>query len=276
MLGSTYSLVALGLTLVFGVLLIPNFAHGEFYMLGALFTYQLTIAGFSFWAALPVAAVAVIVIGLLLDQFVFKPLALKSGLTMMIAALASAIILQQAAALVFGHEPRTTGIPVPGSLSIGGASISYYQLLLIGFMLCAWGAITVMLDYSRMGRAIRAVAQNKDAAQLMGISLPQVRLVTFAIGAGLGAMAGGLLGASFPVYPEMGTNPVLKAFVILVIGGIGNIWGAIAGGLFLGITEVMIAGYYSSEYQDIGAFLILIVVLLFRPNGMFGSAEIER
>ncbi len=275
-LGSTYSLVALGLTLVFGVLLIPNFAHGEFYMLGGLFTYQFVAMGLNFWMAVAAAAAIVIVIGLLLDALVYRPLATSSGLTLMIAALACAIILQQAAAIGWGSEPRTTPPPFRGTLTLAGASISYYQLLFIGFMLAAWAGLTLMMRYSRLGLAIRAVSQNSDAARLMGIELSHVRYATFAIGAALGALAGGLLSATVPVYPEMGINPVLKAFVILVIGGIGNLWGAIAGGLFLGMIEVMVAGYGSSEYQDVGAFLILIAVLLVRPHGLFGRAEIER
>lgn len=275
-LGSTYSLVALGLTLVFGVLLIPNFAHGEFYMLGALFTYQLTSIDVSFWLAVPAAIVIVIAIGILLDLLVFRPLDRDSGLTLMIAALASAIILQQVAALGWGHEPRTTEPPFSGILQLGWVTIGYYQILLIFFMLCCWVGLTVLLKRTRTGLAIRAVAENRDAAQLMGINLLHVRIVTFTIGAALGAAAGGLLSANFPVYPEMGTNPVLKAFVILVLGGIGNIWGAIFGGLFLGATEVLIAGYIRSDFQDIGAFLILVLVLLIRPSGLFGAKEIER
>lgn len=275
-LGSTYSLIALGLTLVFGVLLIPNFAHGEFYMLGGLFTYQFVALGLGFWVAVALAIVIVVAIGLLLDAMVFRPLASSSGLTLMIAALASAIILQQAAAIGWGSEPRTTPPPFRGALAIGNATISYYQIMFISVMFAAWAGLTVMMRRSRLGLAIRAVSQNSDAARLMGIDLSHIRYATFAIGACLGALAGGLLSATVPVYPEMGINPVLKAFVILVLGGIGNLWGAILGGLFLGIVEVMVTGYIASEYQDIGTFLILVVVLLIRPNGLLGKAEVER
>lgn len=275
-LGSAYAFVALGLTLVFGVLLIPNFAHGEFYMMGGLFTYQFFFMGLPFWLAVPAATVVVIVIGLVVDGIVYRPLADRPHLTLMIAALAVAIILQQAAALGWGSEPRTTPSPLRGVVNVAGASVSLYQILYVCVMVVSWASLTAMLHRTRLGLAIRAVAQNQDAARLMGIDLSYVRLATFAIGAGLGALAGGLLSATAPIYPEMGINPVLKAFVILVVGGVGNLWGAIAGGLLLGVLEVMVAGYISSQYQDVGTFLILVVVLLLRPNGLLGSAEIVR
>lgn len=275
-LGSTYALVALGLTLIFGVLLIPNFAHGEFYMLGAFAAYTLIAVGVNFWLAVVLAVLIVAAIGPLLDRIVFVPLAQASSLSLMVAALASSIILQQIATLIWGTEPRTIQGPLNGVLRTGYFSITHLQLLIIATMLVAWCAVWLILNHSRLGLAVRAVAQNRDAAALMGISMPQVRVVVFVIGGALGALAGALLGASYPIYPTMGANPVLKAFVVLVLGGVGSMMGAIIGGLVLGIVEVMVAGYISGELQDIGAFVILVAILLLRPQGLFGREQVER
>ncbi|ULB12563.1 branched-chain amino acid ABC transporter permease (plasmid) [Cereibacter azotoformans] len=275
-LGSTYALVALGLTLIFGVLLIPNFAHGEFYMLGAFLTYAMVLAGMNFWLAMALAVGAVILLGCVVDRLAFKPVEQAPPLSMMISALASSIILQQSAMLIWGGEARTIPAPVTGVLRTPFFIVTWMQLIVMASLLLAAAGVWLVLNRSRLGLAIRAVAQNRDAALLMGISMFQVRLATFAIGAALGAIAGALLGATFPIYPTMGVNPVLKAFVVLVLGGIGSLPGAVFGGLFLGVVEVMVAGYISSELSDIGAFAILVAVLLLRPQGFFGQAQVER
>jgi len=275
-LGSTYALVALGLTLIFGVLLIPNFAHGEFYMVGAFLTYSLNQFGLNFWLALIVATGAVIVLGFVVDRIAFKPLEKAPPLSLMISALAASIIIQQTAVLVWGNEARTIPSPVTGVLRTPFFVLTWMQVIVIASLVLSTLAVWLVLNRSRLGLAIRAVAQNRDAALLMGISMFQVRFATFAIGASLGAIAGALLGATFPIYPTMGVNPVLKAFAVLVLGGIGSLKGAIIGGLVLGFVEVMIAGYISSELSDIGAFTILVAVLLLRPQGFFGKIQVER
>lgn len=275
-LGSTYALVALGLTLIFGVLLIPNFAHGEFYMVGAFTTYTLVALGLNFWLASLLGIAAVMALGCLVDLVVFRPIEKAPGLSLMIAALAASIVLQQTATLVWGAEPRTIPSPLPGVLRLPSVSITHMQVAVVAALALSWLAIWLILHRSRLGLAIRAVSQNRDAAILMGIGMSEVRFATFAIGAALGGVAGALLGATFPIYPTMGANPVLKAFVVLVLGGIGNLWGAVAGGLILGTVEVLVAGYVSSELQDVGAFAILVAVLLVRPQGLFGRAEMER
>lgn len=275
-LGSTYALVALGLTLIFGVLLIPNFAHGEFYMVGAFLTYALVMSGLNFWLAMALGAIAVIALGCAIDAIAFKPLRGAPPLSLMISALAASIILQQTATLIWTSEARTIPTPVTGVLRTPFFILTWMQVVVMGSLLTAVVAIWLILNRSRLGLAIRATAQNHDAALLMGVNMTQVRLATFAIGAALGAIAGALLGATFPIYPTMGVNPVLKAFVVLVLGGIGSLRGAVLGGLFLGVVEVMVAGYISTELQDIGAFTLLVLVLLARPQGFFGKAQVER
>jgi len=275
-LGSTYALVALGLTLIFGVLLIPNFAHGELYMLGAFITYVLVAAGLNFWLAMLIAIGLVVGLGGVIDRLVFRPIDTSSTLSLMIAALATSMVLQQLATLIWGTEPRTIPAPLTGVLRFTHFAVTQLQLVVMGSVVAAFAVLWLVLHRSRLGLAIRATAQNRDAAKLMGIPMAQVRWTTFAMSAAMGALAGALLGATFPIYPTMGINPVLKAFVVLVLGGIGSLWGAISGGLVLGIAEVLVAGYISSELQDIGTFAILVLVLLLRPQGLFGRAQIER
>lgn len=275
-LGSTYALVALGLALVFGVLLVPNFAHGELYMLGGVSAYGLTALGLNFWLALVLATLLVGVAGIVLDRVVFRPLQHATGLSMMIAAFAASIILQQAVTLVWGTESRTVASPVAGIVRTGFFIVSRYQLVLFIILAAVWTALWLVLHRSRLGLAIRAVAQNRPAAELMGIDLGRIRTMTFFLSATIGGLAGALLGASSPVYPTVGFNPMLKAFIVLVVGGIGNLWGAIIGAFALGVIEVLVAGYVSSELQDIGAFAVLVVVLLLKPNGLLGRAEVER
>lgn len=275
-LGSSYALIALGLTLVFGVLLIPNFAHGELFMLGAFVTYAGTAIGLNFWVAATLSMIVLMLVGCALDVLVFKPLNQNSALSLMIGALAGSIILTQVATIVWGSEPRTIPAPVDGGLQTRFFSITYMQLIVMAALgVCAL-AVWLVLNRTRLGLAIRAVSQNRDAALLMGISMTEVRLATFAMSAGMGAVAGALLGATFPIQPTMGATPVLKAFVVLVLGGIGSLTGAVVGGIVLGLAEVMVSGFGSSEYQDIGTFVLLVAVLLIRPQGLFGSAEVER
>lgn len=275
-LGSTYALVALGLALVFGVLLVPNFAHGELYMAAGVFTYGLTAMGLNFWLALLVATGLVGMLGILLDRAVFRPLQHATGLSMMIAGFAASIILQQVVTLVWGTESRTIPRPIDGMLRTGWFIVSRYQLVLFGTLVLVCTALWLILHRSRLGLAIRAVAQNRPAAELMGIDLGRVRTMTFFVSAAVAGLAGAMLGASSPIYPTVGFNPMLKAFIVLVVGGIGNLWGAIIGAFALGVVEVMVAAYVSSEMQDIGAFTVLVLVLLVKPNGLLGRAEVER
>jgi branched-chain amino acid transport system permease protein len=275
-LGSTYALVALGLALVFGVLLVPNFAHGELYMLGGVITYGLTSTGLNFWLALIVATPLVGLMGIALDRGVFRPLQRSSGLSMMIAAFAASIILQQLVTLVWGTDSRTIAAPVSGIFRTRFFIVTRYHVVLFVALAVVWTALWLLLNRSRLGLAIRAVAQNRPAAELMGIDLGRIRTITFFASAAIGGLAGALLGASSPIYPSVGFTPMLKAFIVLVVGGIGNLWGAIVGAFALGVVEVMVAGYISSELQDIGAFAVLVLVLLLKPNGMLGSAEVER
>ena len=275
-LGSTYAFVALGLTLVFGVLLIPNFAHGELFMLGAFFTSALVGFGADFWLSVCAATLAVGLVGLVLDQLAFKPIENAPHLSLLISALAASTIMAQVAELIWGSGSRITPTSIDGVLRNGWFSVTYLQLVIFVSLLICSALVWLIINHSRLGLAIRAMSQNRSAAALMGIELGHVRIATFVLASALGGLSGALLGATLPISTAMGLGPTLKAFVVLVLGGVGSLPGAILGGLGLGLVEVLVAGYISSEMQDIGTFLILVLVLMIRPQGVLGQAEVER
>lgn len=275
-LGCIYAFVALGLTLIFGVLIIPNFAHGELFMVGAFITASLVAAGVNFWLAVVVSTAGVGLIGLALDQIAFKPIEHAPHLSLLIGALAASTIIAQIAEMIWGSGSRITPAPIDGVMRTGWFSVTYFQILIMAILLACSGVVWLIINHSRLGLAIRAMSQNASAAALMGIDLGRVRMATFMIASALGGLAGALLGATIPVSTAMGLGPTLKAFVVLVIGGVGSLPGAILGGLGLGVVEVLVAGYISSELQDIGTFIILVAVLLVRPQGVLGMADVER
>lgn len=275
-LGCIYAFVALGLTLIFGVLIIPNFAHGELFMVGAFITASLVAAGVNFWLAVVVSTAGVGLIGLALDQIAFKPIEHAPHLSLLIGALAASTIIAQIAEMIWGSGSRIAPAPIDGVMRTGWFSVTYFQILIMAILLACSGVVWLIINHSRLGLAIRAMSQNASAAALMGIDLGRVRMATFMIASALGGLAGALLGATIPVSTAMGLGPTLKAFVVLVIGGVGSLPGAILGGLGLGVVEVLVAGYISSELQDIGTFIILVAVLLVRPQGVLGMADVER
>ena len=272
-LGAGYVLIALGLTLIFGILLIPNFAHGQAYMLGAYVTFSaMTFCHFNFFFAMGASIIVIGVLGVLMERFAFRPLQHAFHLTMFIAALGVAIVLEETAHLIWGPESKIILSPVQGQLTIFSISISYFRVIILATVVIVIFALTIFIKKTKLGRAMRAIAQNRDVASLMGVNIPRISAVTFAVGSAMAGIAGSLLGVIFPIYPSMGLFPTLKAFVVIVLGGIGSIPGAIVGGLFLGIAESLGAGYISSYYKETIAFIILILALLIKPTGLFGKA----
>jgi branched-chain amino acid transport system permease protein len=275
LLSSNYMLVAIGLTLIFGILLVPNFAHGDLFMAGAFLTYTLVHSSLPFLAAIVLAVAAMAIAGILVDLVVFKPLADRPGLTMMIAALGLSVILQNGATLLYGSEAHAINTPIVGVVVTKHVIVTYYQLTMIAVTIVSVALVFVMLRYTKIGLGLRAMAQNRDAAALVGIGYGQVRAVTFGVGTGLATLAGGLLAGTQPLSPTMGVQPILKAFVIIVIGGIGSLSGAVLASILLGMSEVLVAAYISSLYRDVVAVALLVLVLVARPQGLFASRSVR-
>jgi branched-chain amino acid transport system permease protein len=271
LVGSSYALIAIGLTAIFGLMNIANFAHGQFYMLGGFVGYLLTTAvGMPFWLALIASALIVAAIGFLLERLIFYRLRGTSLLSSVMVTIGLSIVLENLALLVWGPRPERipSGMPstsiefwgifaTPGRLAVVGITVTLVVLLQLG------------LHYTLIGKQIRATFQQREAAQLVGIDIGRLYSLTFACGAGLAATAGVMLGSIFVVHPNMGGLATLKAFIVVILGGIGNFPGAIAGGLILGVAENL-GSVVSSAYKDAAGFLLVILILLFKPAGLFG------
>jgi branched-chain amino acid transport system permease protein len=270
--GSIYALTAMGLTMIFGIMDIINFAHGEIYMLGAFLTYIFCVSlGFPYLLSLVVAMVAVGGIGIAIEKVTFKPLRNTPLMNTLLASLGLSIFLQNLALLIWGPDPRK----IPSSYSTEiieflGISITMQRLLVIIVTVILFLFLYYFIQKTTMGKCMRATAQEPEGAALIGVDIDQVFWVTFAVGCALAAAAGSLIGVIFLVTPTMGNVPVLKAFIVVIVGGLGSFLGAIMAGFLLGVTESLMGGFISSAYMDVIAFAILILILLFRPSGLFG------
>ena len=273
-IGVVYALIAVGLTLVFGILGVINFAHGEFYMLGAFLTYSLTIGlGLDYFVALALTIVGSSAAGLLAERLTVRPLKGRHMFTVVLSTLGLSIFLQNGALLVWGPDPREIELAWGGRpVVLGGVVITFLRLAVLAVGAALIIALTWFIRRTRWGMAMRAAAGNRDAAALMGIPVDRVYAITFAVGTGIAGVAGGLLGAMFTIEPTMGEWAVVKAFCVVVMGGMGNLPGAVLGGIMLGVAESLGAGFLpgGASYKDGIGYAILIVVLLYSPQGLFG------
>lgn len=272
-LGSTYGLIAIGLTIIFGILNIINLAHGEIYMLGAFVAYFLvTLWGVNFFLALLMATVSMAVLGSIVERVVFRPLRDKEEINYFIVSVGLLIFLENLALLFWGTEPRSMALPYASqTVEIGEVIVTVQRLYTVVIAVLIIIGLHFFIKYSRMGKAMRAMEQDREGALTVGVGSNEISVFTFALGSALAGAAGALMGSLFVVNPVMGFTPLLKAFVIVVFGGLGSVLGAIVGGLILGMTEVLGAAYVSSAYQDAFAFIILILVLSLKPTGLFGK-----
>jgi branched-chain amino acid transport system permease protein len=286
-LGSIYALVALGYTMVYGVLRLINFAHGDVYMLGAYFGYYAArylkpIQGGHPWLnTLEVMAAAMAgcaIVGFLIERFAYRPVRRASRLTLLIIAIGVSLLIEYSSQLLFGADPKFFPQLIPEKAwHLGEVVVTNQQMVVMTVALLLMILLNLFIYRTRTGKAMRAVSYNLDAAKLMGIDTDRIISLTFALGSALAAAGGVLVSINIPgIDPLMGVMTGLKAFVAAVLGGIGNIFGAVLGGLILGLAEVMVAGYGSSTYRDAIAFLILIAILLFKPAGILGKGQVEK
>jgi branched-chain amino acid transport system permease protein len=271
-IGSSYALLAVGLTLIFGIMRIVNFAHGEFYMIGGVLCYFIASAlSINYFVALFLAVVGTMLFGAVLERLILRHLKDQPIDSTIIVTIGLSIFIQNVVLQLIGPVPRS--IPSPfgrAPIDLGPITFTEVQLFVIvvtGFVIVA---LHILLRHSFVGRAMRATFSQRDAALLVGVDTDRTAAITFILGSGMAALAGALLGSIFLVYPSMGGMAVLKAFIVVIMGGLGNIMGAIAGGLLLGIAEGLVSGFISSDYSEAIGFLIVILVLLFRPQGIFG------
>jgi branched-chain amino acid transport system permease protein len=273
-LGGTYALLGIGLTLIFGIMRVVNFTHGELYAFGAYAVYWLVVTGgVSFFVALPVAVLAGIVLGALVEFVLLRPMRGADIDTTMLVMIGAWIVMQNGEMLVWGGVAKS--IPTPFAetpLVLGPISVASLRLFALGSALVLIAGTFALINHTKLGTAMRATFQDADTAALMGVNIRAIHTATFAIGSGLAAAAGALLGPVFLVQPTMGDLASLKAFAIVILGGLGSVTGATIGGFVLALVEEMGAGYISSGYRDAMGFLIIIVVLLIKPTGLFARA----
>lgn len=308
-LGAIYSLIALGYTMVYGVLKLINFAHGDVYMVGAFMGYYLAnglgargaqmlgqsadgliargLLGSgtmepSLITALVVMLLAMAIcaaLGVIIERFAYRPVRKYSRLTALITAIGVSLLLENGGQVVFGADPKFFPelFKKRNIELLGGASINSADIIVLIIALVLMIGLQLVVYRTKTGRAMRAVSFNLQSAKLMGINTDRIIMFTFALGSALAAAAGVLVAIRIPrIDPLMGILVGLKAFVAAVLGGIGNIPGAMLGGLLIGITETMVVGYLSPTYKDAVAFAILILILLFRPSGLLGSVSQEK
>jgi branched-chain amino acid transport system permease protein len=277
MLGSTYSLIAIGYTLIFGVLHLVHLAHGEVFMIGAFIGLQLVRSlGVGAGLALVGALVGTALLGVLIELVAFRPIRARGGhfLAPVISTIGVGIVLQELATRIWGGEQ--VGFPhgmeaVP--FKIGPVTITSIQLTILGVALGLMAALHLFVTRTTVGMAMRATAEDLVVARLLGVRTNRIILLTFAVASALGGAAGVLVGLGFnAISPFMGIDIGVKGLAIMLLGGLGNVQGAMVGGLILGVIEVLSVAYLASSYRDAFAFLVMIAVLLFRPQGLFGSA----
>ena len=286
--GSIYALIALGYTMVYGILRLINFAHGDVYMVGA-FTAYFSARALGAGGANPslglallvlvISMIACAVLGVLIEFFAYRPVRRSSRLTALITAIGVSLLLENLGIRIFGADPKFfPQLVPPRSITLTeGVVVTNHQVTVVLVSMALMVGLTLFITKTRTGKAMRAVAFNRDAASLMGIPVNRIITITFAIGSALAAAAGVLVGLTNPkIEPLMGIMPGVKAFVAAVLGGIGSIPGAAIGGLTMGVSEYLVVGYVSSTFRDAIAFVILILVLLIRPTGLLGRNVAEK
>lgn len=284
-LGAIYALIALGYTMVYGTLQLINFAHGEVYMMGAFAAlYVARWTGVAENPTLPGVALVLLAsmafcaaLGVTIERVAYRPLRKSTRLNMLITAIGVSLLLQNVALLSFGALKDFPSLLPEMKWVVAGVTVRSMDLLTLGVTLALMAILTWIVERTQLGRAMRAVSHSRDAAALMGIPVDRIVMATFAIGSILAGAAAFLVAVDkHTIRPDMGMTSGLKAFVAAVLGGIGSIPGAVAGGILLGLSETFVSGYLASTYRDAIAFLLLIVILLYKPSGLFGRHAPEK
>lgn len=272
-IGCVYILLATGLNLIFGVMKLVNFAHGQLLMIGAFLTWTISVAsGLNAYLAIIVSMVVVAFLGIGVERLTFRRVLGTDKLNEIFVSLGLIYIFENAAMLIWGAQPKQIVSPFSGmSFSLPGVSITYDRVIAVFVVVATLVVFGLLIKKTKIGLAMRATSQRNTTAMLMGINVEKIYMITFAIGAALAAVAGGLYGVIFSFDYQVGAMPTIIAFAIIIMGGLGSIKGAIVGGLLYGIAEQLATLFLGGIWGSAVAFALLIVVLVIRPNGIFGE-----
>ena len=281
-LGSLYALIAIGYTMVYGILRLINFAHGDVVMLGAYIAfYMVAIFRLPWWISFPAAILITAAMGIVIERAAYKPLREFPRINLFTSAVAVSFLIENLGIVIFGGRPKAFKRPafMDISIRIGDVTIVSYTVVIILTAIVLFGGLLMLVNYTKTGKAMRALSKDIETTGLMGVDTNRIISIAFAIGSALAAAGGILTAIKFPqINPLMGVMPGLKAFIAAVLGGIGNIPGAMIGGFILGISEILIVAFLPdlAGYRDAFAYTILILLLLFRPTGIMGEVQAEK
>lgn len=274
-LGGTYALLGIGLTLIFGIMNVVNFTHGILYTFGAYMMFLIVNElGVNFFVALPLAVMLGWLLGAAIELTLLRPLRGSDIDTTMLVMIGAWIAMQSGALWIWGGVAKSVSSPFPDApLELGPVSVSWLRLFVLAAAALLIVVTYALINRTKLGKAMRATFQDSDTASLMGVNVNLIYTSTFAIGSSLAAAAGALLGPVYVIFPQMGDLAAVKAFAIVILGGLGNVSGAVIGGFILALAEELGAGYVSSGYRDAMGFLIIIAVLVYKPTGLFSRTE---
>jgi branched-chain amino acid transport system permease protein len=270
MVGGLYATVAVGVTLVFGIMGILNFAHGQMVMLGAYVAFYSVTAGWGFWPGLVLAALSMALFGLILERLIFRH-TLTDHMAGLTVSLGIIMVVENLASAVFTPDHRTFAPPLAGSVQFAGMTLPAQRLLVLALVLLLVGTFYLFLQKTRFGKAIRAMGQNRTGAALVGVQITHVTAMVFAIGSAMAGAAGVLYGSLFAITPYMAAGPLMKGLILTVLGGLGSVPGAVAAGFLLGLAESFGSRYLSASFRDGYGFILMIMTLLYFPTGLFGA-----
>jgi branched-chain amino acid transport system permease protein len=277
LLGGIYALISIGLTLIFGVVRVINFAHGEFLMISMYISYYCySLLGLNPYWSLLINLPLMFVVGMATDQIIIRPLRNAPSYMQVFATVGLSILLINLALFIFTGDYRAIDLPIAKQvIQVGGIYLNYPRLIIFSSAILITVLIYLFLKNTDIGKQIRAIAQNREAARLMGFKLNRIYMITFGIGSGLVGIAGGLITPVYYVYPTVGVYFVLTAFVVVVLGGMGNMMGAFFGGLIIGVVDALSGYYIDPALKESVYYLIFVLVLIFKPSGLLGMVGAE-
>lgn len=268
--GIVIALIALGLTIVFGVMDVVNFAHGEFYMLGAFFGYSLLFIIHNFWLAIIMAGIAIGLMGFLIEMAMFRPLYGRNPIFHLLLTFGLGMILRETARLIWGGETRRVEVPVMGAIDFLGITYPLYRLMILGIGILILVGIWYIFTKTEAGATLRASSQDRQMSWALGINVARVYTLTFVTGVSLAAVAGVLMSPIYFVYPTMGIDAILRAFIVVIVGGMGSLAGAVVASLLIGQVESLASLWISPTWAETLVFVVLIVTMVVKPTGLFG------